>query len=84
MRSLVSFVILCLLTISVHFVVPKPLGIDSEGVDLRFMDSKMEKILDLISNLQYKFKWERSILTEMAQTQSFILREIRNQEKGYL
>jgi hypothetical protein len=44
-------------------------------------DSKIDKLLNMMSSQWDVFKWENSMLTEIAQTLSYMLNELRVQEK---
>jgi hypothetical protein len=44
-------------------------------------DSKIDKLLNMMSSQWDVFKWENSMLTEIAQTLSYMFNELRVQEK---
>lgn len=52
----------------------------TEHIDAEVINSKIDKVYSLTSQFQDQFKWEQSILSEIAQTQSYVLSEIRGQE----
>ncbi|XP_033762953.1 uncharacterized protein LOC117344332 [Pecten maximus] len=52
-----------------------------EPIDASVINSKIDKVYHLASQFHEQFRWEKSILSEMAQTQSHVLSEIRDQEQ---
>lgn len=52
-----------------------------EPIDALVINSKIDKVYHLASQFHEQFRWEKSILSEMAQTQSHVLFEIRSQEQ---
>lgn len=59
-------------------------SIETEGVSMNnklTYDSKIDKLLNMMSRHWDVFKWENSMLTEIAQTLSYMFNELRVQEK---
>ena len=54
---------------------------NTDDDELAIVNSKLDKLYQLLYNYQKEFKWENSMLTEMAQTQSYVLKNIRGQER---
>ena len=56
-------------------------GMSMDNINKLTYDSKIDKLLDMMSSHWDVFKWENSMLTEIAQTLSYMFNELRVQEK---
>ncbi|XP_060069592.1 uncharacterized protein LOC132549655 [Ylistrum balloti] len=77
--SLLTLVVLLSVTQTV-FSADKFAYKTQEPIDGSVINSKIDKVYHLASQFHEQFRWEKSILSEMAQTQSHVLSEIRDQE----
>lgn len=56
-------------------------GMPTDNINTLTYDSKIDKLLNMMSSHWDVFKWENSMLTEIAQTLSYMFNELRVQEK---
>ena len=56
-------------------------GMPMDNINKLTYDSKIDKLLNMMSSHWDVFKWENSMLTEIAQTLSYMFNELRVQEK---
>lgn len=56
-------------------------GMSMDNINKLTYDSKIDKLLNMMSSQWDVFKWENSMLTEIAQTLSYMFNELRLQEK---